>query len=115
MRIIKPAKLAEFIKTHPACRESLMRWYGIARVSHWKSFRQMREVFRDADEITVASGKKAVLFNIKRNDFRLITAVHYERVDTDENGDEKGIEGRIYLFFLLTHAEYDKDFWKAQL
>jgi mRNA-degrading endonuclease HigB of HigAB toxin-antitoxin module len=115
MRVIKPAKLTAFIKAHPACRQSLLRWYAVAKVSRWASFQQMREVFRDADEVRVKSGKKAVIFNINRNDFRLITAVHYRKVARDDDGDEKEIGGRIYLFFLLTHAEYDKDFWKERL
>ena len=60
------------------------------------------------------SGKKAVVFNIK-DDYRLITAVHYEKTVKDRNNINKMVEGKIYLFFFLTHTEYDKNLWKAQL
>jgi mRNA interferase HigB len=115
MRIIKPAKLAEFCAHHASCKEPLLRWYGIAGISNWTSFVEMRSVFRDADEVVVKSGKKAVVFNIKRNDYRLITAVHYTKTVRDAEGNSKVIEGRIYLFYLLTHAEYDKELWKRRL
>lgn len=75
----------------------------------------MRTTFPSADEVTVASGAKAVVFNIKKNEYRLITAVHYERTVKDQDGNNKWVEGKVYLFFFLTHPEYDKNLWKAQL
>jgi len=63
----------------------------------------------------VGSGRKAMVFNIKKNDFRLITAVHYEKVVVDAKGALKTVEGKIHLFYFLTHAEYDEQFWKARL
>ncbi len=75
----------------------------------------MRQTFPSADEVTTFSGKKAVIFNIKRNDYRLVTAVHYERSFGDQYGNEKIAEGHVYLFYFLTHSEYDKDLWKGRL
>jgi mRNA interferase HigB len=74
----------------------------------------MRRTFPAADEVTVNSGRKAVVFNIK-DGYRLITAVHYEKTVKDRNNIKKAVEGKIYLFFFLTHTEYDKNLWKAQL
>ena len=75
----------------------------------------MRATFPSADEVIVKSGKKAVVFDIKRNDYRLITAVHYEKMVKDQAGTDKLVEGKVYLFYFLTHAEYDKGFWKERL
>ena len=55
------------------------------------------------------------MFNIKKHDYRLITAVHYEKTVKDQDGTDKRVEGKVYLFFFLTHAQYDKESWKAQL
>lgn len=115
MRVIKKKKLNEFFELHPQGRKPLERWYEIVRKARWRSFTEMRETFPSADEIRVRSGKKAVVFNIKRNDYRLITAVHYEKTVKDRGGNDKLVEGKAYLFFFLTHAEYDKGLWKEQL
>jgi mRNA interferase HigB len=115
MRVIKKQKLAEFFVVHPQGKTSLCQWYDTVTSARWRNLAQMRETFRHADEVVVKSGKKAVVFNIKRNDFRLITAVHYEKTVMDEKGVQKTVEGKVYLFFFLTHAEYDKQFWKARL
>jgi len=42
---------------------------------------------------------KFTVFNIKRNDYRLITVIHYNRF-------------KVYIRAVLTHGDYDKDRWK---
>jgi mRNA interferase HigB len=42
------------------------------------------------------------VFNIRRNDYRLITAAHFNRQI-------------VYVMRFLTHAEYSKDRWKETL
>lgn len=102
MRIIKPAHLLDFAKMHPDAGEALNRWLGIARKAQWTSLADVRKVFRSADEVLVKSGRPVVIFNIRGNNYRLITGVHYNR-------------GLVYVMLLLTHAEYSKDAWKKTL
>lgn len=33
----------------------------------------------------------------------------------DRDGKDIMVEGKVYLFFFLTHAAYDKESWKEQL
>lgn len=40
-----------------------------------------------------------IVFNIKGNKYRLIASINYEKQV-------------IYIKYVLTHAEYDKDSWK---
>jgi mRNA interferase HigB len=40
------------------------------------------------------------VFNIKGNSYRLITEINYRY-------------GRLYIRYVLTHAEYDKGAWKT--
>jgi mRNA interferase HigB len=115
MRIIKRAKLLEFCEQHPQVKGPLTAWYGTVRRAHWKSLTHLRQTYPRADEVRVASGKMVVVFNIKGNDYRLIAAVHYAKVFRDGQGEEKAFEGKVFLFFLLSHAEYTKEKWKGRL
>ena len=52
--------------------------------------------------VLVVSGRSVVVFNIAHNRYRLITAVHFNtRI--------------VFTLMILTHKEYDRDTWKAQL
>jgi len=118
MRIIKPSKLEEFWRDQAVCRKPLLIWLKLAKPARWGSLDELRQTFGSADEVTVASGRKAVVFNIKGNSFRLITAVHYQRKVSVRIGGlvvEKIKKGKIHLFFLLTHAEYSRSHWREQL
>jgi mRNA interferase HigB len=102
MWIIKPTRIREFASQYPSAAPALERWLELAQDARWRSLVDIRKTFRAADEVRVASGKTVVVFNIKGNDFRLITAVHYDR-------------GKVFVMLFLTHAEYSKDFWKEVL
>ena len=115
MKVIKKAKLDEFFRAHQQGKKPLLKWYEVVRKVRWGSVDEMWVTFPSADEVTVASGRKAVVFDIKKNDYRLITAVHYEKTVKDQKGEAKLVEGKVFLFFFLTHAEYDKESWKARL
>ena len=54
-------------------------------------------MFRDADYID-----GYVVFNIRRNRFRLITVIHYAKTT-----DEKRTKGHVYIRSFLTHKEYN--------
>jgi len=43
-----------------------------------------------------------VVFNIRRNRYRLVTIIHYSRLR-----DERLTEGHVYVRSFLTHKEYD--------
>jgi mRNA interferase HigB len=102
VRIIKPSQIAAFAKIHPDAKEPLMRWMSLAKEAQWNSLLDIRKVFRSADEVVVNSGRSVVIFNIRGNNYRLITAVHYNRQ-------------LVYTMLFLTHAEYSKDAWKRIL
>jgi len=62
----------------------------------------LRRSFPDADMVRVKSERNVIVFNIRKNEFRLITAIHFNRQI-------------LYTLRLLTHAEYSKDRWKDAL
>ncbi|MGH9832300.1 MAG: type II toxin-antitoxin system HigB family toxin [Blastocatellia bacterium] len=94
MRIISKSKLREFWEKHPDAKASLEEWYRITNKSLWRNFADVRDTFRSADPYC-----DCVIFNIKGNNYRLITIVLYP-------------VHHVYVRFVLAHSEYDKGRWK---
>jgi mRNA interferase HigB len=58
----------------------------------------VRQTYPDTDSVKVRSGRTVLVFNIRRNDYRLIAVVHFNRQI-------------VYTLRFMTHAEYSKDRW----
>ena len=94
MRIISKRRLREFWERNGAATQPLNEWHQTTKNAEWKSFSDVGNSFRHADIY-----RDCVIFDIGGNKYRLITKVRY-RI------------GRVYLRFVLTHKEYDKNAWK---
>ena len=79
---------------YPDALAPLMRWYRVAKKALWNDVHEARADFPHADPVG-----KFTVFNIKKNEYRLITVVHYNRF-------------KVYVRAVLTHEEYDKGKWK---
>jgi mRNA interferase HigB len=101
MRVVKPSRIADF-RAYPKARWGLSRWLELVEAHVWGSLQEMRRVFPTADGVVVESGRVVTVFNIGGNDYRLVTAIHYNT-------------GIVYVMLFMTHAEYDKNAWKEQL
>jgi mRNA interferase HigB len=102
MRIIKASTLRRFWLMHPEAEASLRTWIVQTKAAVWRSFPDVRKTLISADMVLVVSGRSVVVFNIAHNRYRLITAVHFNtRI--------------VFTLMILTHKEYDRDTWKAQL
>jgi mRNA interferase HigB len=86
--------LREFAQKHSNSREALDSWYKIASKAVWSNLVEVQSVFPTAEAVG-----NFTVFNIKGNSYRLIVSIDYERQ-------------LIYIKYILTHAEYDKDSWK---
>lgn len=102
MRIIKPATVREWAARRPDAETALEKWMTLIEDAHWTNLVEMRGAIPSADEVTVVSGRKVVVFNIGGNKYRLIAAIHWNTQI-------------LYALRFLTHAEYDKDKWKKVL
>jgi len=102
MRIIKLATLAAFWRRNPQAQSGLLYWHKVAKKARWTCLQDVRATFPHADSVRVASGRSVVVFNIAGNRYRLITAIHYNRL-------------MIFTLSVLTLAEYSKDEWKDNL
>lgn len=91
MRIIAIKTLREFWEQHPSAKASLEAWVDEVKHAEWRDSHDIKARYPRASIL----GNKRVVFDIKGNDYRLITAVAYRY-------------GAVYIKFIGTHAEYDK-------
>ena len=94
MHIISYRRLREFSKKHGDSLAALDNWYKIANKAKWNNLVVVQKVFPQAEAVG-----NFTVFNIKGNKYRLIVSIDYEKQ-------------LIYIKYVLTHAEYDKDRWK---
>lgn len=85
------------MKQYPDAASEIESWAAIVAAVRWHSFQQLWEMFQDADSVN-----GYVVFNIRRNRYRLITVIHYAKTKTKQNTD-----GHVYIRSFLTHKEYD--------
>jgi mRNA interferase HigB len=91
MRIIALSTLREFWTRHPQAETPLRVWHAEASRADWQSPADIKLAHRNVSFLA----NNRVVFNIKGNSYRLVTAVHYNR-------------GRMFIRFVGTHAEYDR-------
>lgn len=102
MRIIKEAFLVAAGRAQPPAARHLDVWRKTVKLAHWRNLVDVRRSYPGTDSVKVRSGRTVLVFNIRRNDYRLIAAVHFNRQI-------------IYTLRFMTHAEYSKDRWKETL
>lgn len=101
MRIIKATTLRGYAERYADARPWLSAWAAVVRAAEWSSINDVRKVYPHADSATADSGAVVTIFNVKKNTYRLIVAIHYNT-------------GRVYVRDFMTHAAYDDQRWKAR-
>jgi mRNA interferase HigB len=91
VRIIAIKALRDFWQKHNAAEQPLKAWYAEAKKAKWKKPSDITLFYRTASVLS----KNRIVFNIKGNDYRLVTAINYDF-------------GIVYIRFVGTHKEYDK-------
>jgi mRNA interferase HigB len=94
MHIISRKRLKEAAKRHADLEGPLDAWFRIAKRASWKNLAEVRKTFARTDAVS-----KWTVFNIKGNQYRLIAEINY-------------MFGRVYIRYVLTHAEYGRGGWK---
>ncbi len=94
MHVISRKKLKEAAARRADLEGPLGAWFRIAKKALWRNLSDVRQTYSSADSVD-----KWTVFNIKGNQYRLITEINYQF-------------GRIYIRHVLTHAEYDRGGWK---
>ena len=102
MRVISRRPLRQFSERWPAAAKPLDDWLRLTVRSFWGSFAGVKATFGQTDQIRVGSGARVLIFDIGGNKFRLVAAISYPK-------------GKVYVLRIMTHKEYDRGNWKAQL
>jgi mRNA interferase HigB len=102
VRIIKEGFLAAAGRQHPPAARHLEVWRRLVKAATWRDLVEVRRTYPDTDALRVQSGRQVLVFNIRRNDYRLIVAAHFNRQI-------------VYTLRFMTHAEYSKGRWKETL
>ncbi len=79
----------------------LEEWTVIVLESHWASLSEVRRIYPAADGVKLKSGTVLIIFNVKGNEYRLLSWIDYE-------------SGVVEALEILTHAQYDKNQWKLR-
>ena len=101
-RIITLKRLRDYTKKFPSVRPSLEHWGKTTLSAEWQNPSDLKQTFNDVDPVQVASGKTVYIFNIERNRHRLIAAIHFN-------------SGLVFVLRIMTHNEYERNQWKAEL
>ena len=94
MHITSRKRLLPFSQKFPDAFTPLDNWYRISKAAKWVYLEQVKQAFPKAEAVG-----NFTVFNIKGNSYCLIVSIDYEAQI-------------IYVKYVLTHAEYDKDDWK---
>lgn len=93
MHVISKKAWRGAVAADPSLEEPMSSWYKVARDATWQSLVDVRKTYSHADFVDPFT-----VFNIKGGN-RLIVKIEYRWQ-------------MIFVKYLLTHAEYEKDWWK---
>lgn len=97
MRIISKKKIRDYSKDNAQAELPLTEWYLTMRESNARNLNALRVRFNSVDCVYGYT-----IFNIGGNNYRLITAIHYNTQN-------------CYIRTIWTHAEYSKPYNQAKL
>ncbi|MFI5406579.1 MAG: type II toxin-antitoxin system HigB family toxin [Nitrososphaerales archaeon] len=97
LRIISKKKLRDYGQNNIRAEIPLTEWYIKMRVSKATNVNELRNEFNSVDPV-----HGYTVFNVGGNNYRLITAIHYNTQ-------------HCYIRKIWTHAEYSKPYNQAKL
>ena len=91
--------IERFARKHRDAARWLANWVEVARAATWQNISDVRNQFPSADGVSLNGRVIVTVFNVKGNEYRLLTLINYA-------------EQQVAIFQVLTHAEYHKEKWK---
>jgi mRNA interferase HigB len=101
MRLIGQDVVSKAIRKHSDARKWLEAWAATVEEASWESLEDVRADYPSADGVKLRTRIVVTVFNVKGNEYRLLTNINFARQV-------------VVVLELLTHAEYDKDRWKGR-
>ncbi len=94
MRLIAISKLLQAAAKYPSVATQVEDFYQTLKKAQWKNLEDVKQTFSKAEAVG-----NFTVFNFKGNRYRLILDINYQKQ-------------LAFFKYFLTHAEYDKDWWK---
>lgn len=91
MRIVSKKKIVDYYRNHGISKTALEVWNKKVSKSSWENLNDLKQDYLSADYI----GNNRVVFNVKGNDYRVVTIIIY-------------VSQKVYIRWIGSHAEYDK-------
>ncbi|MGD0769389.1 MAG: type II toxin-antitoxin system HigB family toxin [Tepidisphaeraceae bacterium] len=102
MHVIAGKAIKDYATAYKDASAWLMTFLERAEAAKRTSIADVRRIYPHADAVKVSSGNDVIVFNACGNNYRLVTAIHFNRA-------------KLYILRFMTLAEYNKHFWKDQL
>lgn len=99
VELVNVSAIERFVRKHRDAGNWLANWIDVAQAASWRSLQDVRKNFPSADGVQLKSRVVVTVFNVRGNEYRLLTVIHY-------------VAQRIIIWNVLTHAEYDRESWK---
>ncbi|CAN5196949.1 type II toxin-antitoxin system HigB family toxin [soil metagenome] len=96
MRILSLAALREFWEREHLAEEVLRDFYAKLSKVESQNLAELKMTFPSVDLVG-----QCYVFNVGGNKYRVITRIHFNR-------------RMVFIRFVLTHREYDKEKWKSE-
>lgn len=96
MRVLALAALREFWEIEPKAEESLRDFYRKLSKLEAANLAELKSTFPSVNLVG-----KCFVFNVGGNKYRVIARIHFNRQ-------------MLFIRFVLTHREYDRDKWKSE-
>jgi len=89
------------MKKHADARQWIGSWIATVEDASWQSLDDVRQDYPSADGVKLKSRLVVTVFNVKGNEYRLLTHLNYS-------------SQLVAVLELLGHGEYDKEQWKQR-
>lgn len=96
MRVLGIPILLDFTTRHPPARQWVQAWTAEAQSAVWSTPQDVKNRYR-----TVSFVNRYVIFNVKGNDYRMVTIITYR-------------SGIVVVQWIGTHNDYMKFNWESE-
>jgi mRNA interferase HigB len=100
MLIANAQAIAKLLRKNRDVGNWMKSWVAISGAAQWTSIQDVRRDYPAADGISMTDGSVVTVFNVKGRLYRLLTKIDYSLQS-------------VWIIDILTHAEYNKNKWKA--
>jgi mRNA interferase HigB len=101
MRLLGRHLLIRAGRKNAPLRKWLATWAVNVEAADWRCLDDIRQDYPSADGVRLASEIVVTIFNVKGNEYRLLSSIDYD-------------VAVVQVLEIITHAEYDKELWKRR-